>query len=237
MRRGLSRFSSLNIGLVFFCVFIWSPRMAARPDRDVALRTAPRQLQPDAAQPGSALPASSVNERMEQVVQSYVSNKQFMGSVLAARGNTILLNKGYGFANLEWNTVNSPQSEFRLGSVTKQFTAAAIMLLEERGKVNVNDPVKKYMADAPAAWDRITIFHLLTHTSGIPDYTRFPDYRSLETVATKPAILVARFKDKPLDFQPGERWSYSNNYVDWRRVLAVAARSRAREVGSLPQQC
>ena len=149
--------------------------------------------------------------RMEEVVQSFVKNKQFMGAVLVARGNDVLLDKGYGFANLEWNIPDSPKTKFRLGSITKQFTAAAILLLEEHGKLKVDDPVKKYMPDAPAAWDKITIFNLLTHTSGIPNFTSFSDYPKLEPFSTTPEELVARFRDKPLDFQPGERWSYSNS--------------------------
>jgi len=148
---------------------------------------------------------------MEQVVQSYVSSKQFMGSVLAARDQTILLDKGYGFANLEWNIPNSPTTKFRLGSITKQFTSASIFLLEERGKLKMDDPVKKYMPDAPAAWDKVTIFNLLTHTSGIPSFTGFPDYASTEAIPTTPEKLVARFRDKPLEFQPGEKWNYSNS--------------------------
>jgi CubicO group peptidase (beta-lactamase class C family) len=149
--------------------------------------------------------------RMDQVVQSYVSDKKFMGSVLVARGGEVLLSKGYGSANLEWNIPNSPTTKFRLGSVTKQFTAASILLLEEHGKLKTDDPVKKFMRDAPTAWDKITIFHLLTHTSGIPSFTSFPDYASQEPFATTPEKLVARFRDKPLDFQPGEKWSYSNS--------------------------
>ena len=149
--------------------------------------------------------------RMEQVVQSYVTAKQFMGSVLVAKGDQIILNKGYGYANVEWQVPNSPESKFRLGSITKQFTAACILLLEERGKLKIDDPIKKYMPDAPAAWDKITFFHLLTHTSGIPSFTGFPDYASTEALATTPEKLVARFRDKPLEFQPGEKWNYSNS--------------------------
>jgi CubicO group peptidase (beta-lactamase class C family) len=149
--------------------------------------------------------------RMDQVVQSYVSNKQFMGSVLAARGNEVLLSKGYGSANLEWEIPNSPSTKFRLGSITKQFTAASVLLLEERGKLTVDDLVKKHLPDAPAAWDKITIFHLLTHTAGIPSFTSFPDYRSTEAFATTPEKLVARFRDRPLEFVPGERMNYSNS--------------------------
>jgi len=149
--------------------------------------------------------------RMDQVIQSYVTNKQFMGSVLVAHDGKVVLSKGYGFANLEWNVPNSPSTKFRLGSLTKQFTAACILLLEERGKLKIDDPVKKYMPDAPGAWDKVTIFHLLTHTSGIPSFTGFPDYSSTEPFPTTPEKLVARFRDKPLEFQPGEKWNYSNS--------------------------
>lgn len=148
---------------------------------------------------------------MEQVIRSYTANRQFMGSVLVAKGAEVLLSKGYGSANLEWDVPNSPAAKFRLGSITKQFTAASILLLQDRGKLSVEDPVKKYMADAPAAWDKITIYHLLTHTSGIPSFTGFPEYAKWEPFATTAAEEVARFRDKPLDFAPGEKWSYSNS--------------------------
>ncbi len=149
--------------------------------------------------------------RMEQVIQAYTTGNKFMGTVLVARGNDVILSKGYGKANLEWDIPNTPSAKFRLGSITKQFTAASILLLQERGKLNINDPVKKYMADAPAAWDKITIYHLLTHTSGIPNFTSFPEYSKWERYETTAKEGVARFRDRPLDFQPGEKWSYSNS--------------------------
>jgi len=105
-----------------------------------------------------------------------------MGSMLVARGSEVLLSKGYGSANLEWGIANTPSTKFRLGSITKQFTAASILLLEERGKLKVDDLVKQHLSDAPAAWDKVTIFHLLTHTSGIPSFTSFPDYQSLDFI-------------------------------------------------------
>ncbi len=150
--------------------------------------------------------------KLDQTVQAYADAGGFMGSVLVARGDQVLLNKGYGSANLEWGIPNSPATRFRIGSLTKQFTAAAILLLEERGKLNINDPVKKYLPDVPPAWDKITIFHLLTHTSGIPNFsTGFPDYAASEPFATTPEKLVARFRDKPLEFVPGEGWNYTNS--------------------------
>ena len=149
--------------------------------------------------------------RMDQVAQASAGEKKFMGTVLVARGDQVVLSKGYGSADLEWNIPNAPSTKFRLGSVTKQFTAASILLLEERGKLKTDDLVKKFMPDAPAAWDKITIFHLLTHTSGIPNFTGFPDYAKQEPFPTTPEKLVARFRDKPLDFEPGTKWSYSNS--------------------------
>ncbi len=148
---------------------------------------------------------------MDQVVQSYVTDHKFMGSVLVARGSDVVFSKGYGSANLEWNVPNTPSTKFRLGSITKQFTAASILLLEERGKLKVTDPVQKYMPDAPTAWDGITIFNVLTHTSGIPNFTSFPEYPKLSAFPITTEKIVAMFRDKPLDFQPGEKWSYSNS--------------------------
>lgn len=148
---------------------------------------------------------------MEQIVHDSVTSQHFMGTVLVARDGSTILDKGYGSADLEWNIPNAPDTRFRLGSITKQFTAASILLLEERGKLRVDDPISKYLPDAPAAWKNITFFHLLTHTSGIPSFTSFPDYEELQGRPVTPEQLVARFRDKPLDFQPGEKWNYSNS--------------------------
>jgi CubicO group peptidase (beta-lactamase class C family) len=156
-------------------------------------------------------PQTDTVARMEQVIQSYMANKQFMGSVLVAQDGKLLLDKSYGYANLEWQVPNTPTTKFRLGSITKQFTAASVLLLEERGKLKVDDLVKKYMPDAPAAWDKITIFHVLTHTSGIPSLTSFPEFRLKEAQAMTPQQLVDWFRDKPLEFEPGTKWNYSNS--------------------------
>ncbi|HEY7291866.1 MAG TPA: serine hydrolase [Vicinamibacterales bacterium] len=148
--------------------------------------------------------------RMDAVVQSYVSNKTFMGAVLVARGGDVILSKGYGFANLEWDIPNTPATKFRLGSLTKQFTSTSILLLEERGKLKIEDPVRTYLPDAPETWDRITLFNLLTHTSGIPNYTNLPEFKTLQAAETTPEKTIALVRDKPLDFAPGEKMLYSN---------------------------
>jgi CubicO group peptidase (beta-lactamase class C family) len=123
----------------------------------------------------------------------------------------VLFKKSYGSANLEWNVPNTSTTKFRLGSVTKQFTAAAILLLEERGKLKTDDPVKLHLPDAPAAWNKVTIFHLLTHTSGIPSLTEFPDFPTWKLSARTIQQSIDLFRDKPLEFPPGERYNYSNS--------------------------
>ena len=120
-------------------------------------------------------------KRMNELVKAYVDDKEFMGSVLIARNDDILLNKGYGFANLEWQIPNTPTTKYRLGSLTKQFTAAAILLLEERGLLNTEDLIAQHMPNAPAAWKNIKIFNLLNHTHGIPNYTQLPEFRAIRS--------------------------------------------------------
>jgi CubicO group peptidase (beta-lactamase class C family) len=155
-------------------------------------------------------PAQNLQNRMDEIVQTFVANKQFMGAVLVARGDEVLLSKGYGSANLEWDIPNTSTTRFRLASVTKQFTAAAILILEERGKLKVEDTIKKHLPDAPAAWDKVTLFHLLTHTSGIPSAIGVPADPFRTAIATT-ADNVALVRDKPLDFEPGTNWRYSNS--------------------------
>jgi CubicO group peptidase (beta-lactamase class C family) len=147
----------------------------------------------------------------DQVVQSYVETNQFIGSVLLARGGEVLLSKGYGFANIEWKIPNTPTTRFRIASLTKQFTAACILLLSERGQIDLGHVVKRYLPDAPATWDKITILHLLTHTSGIANYTGLPEFAKLMPFAITPQEILGLVRDRPTDFEAGERFSYSNS--------------------------
>jgi CubicO group peptidase (beta-lactamase class C family) len=149
--------------------------------------------------------------RMQDAIQQRVAHEQFMGTVLVAQGNRLLINRAYGFADLEWTIANTPETKFRIASLTKQFTAAAILLLQERGKLTIEAPVKTYLLDIPPAWSDVTIFNLLTHTSGIPDFIHLPDYQSLERLPLVPEQLIAKIRDKPLEFLPGSDWSYSNS--------------------------
>jgi CubicO group peptidase (beta-lactamase class C family) len=148
--------------------------------------------------------------RMDKVAKAQAAGDRFMGSVLVAKDGAIVFEHSYGWANLEWKVPNTASTKFRLGSVTKQFTAAAILLLEERGKLKLDDPVAKFIPEAPSAWGKVTLYHLLTHTSGIPDFSDFPDYATLKLSPIDPARALERLRDLPLGFTPGEKYSYNN---------------------------
>ena len=140
------------------------------------------------------LPAQTdLPARLDAISKGYGEKRNFMGTVLVAKGGAILLEKGYGYANLEWDVPNPSDAKFRLGSITKQFTATAILQLQEQGKLSVDDPISKYVENAPEAWKGITIHHLLSHTSGIPSYTGFPDFVKPQVYAR--AASAARDRD------------------------------------------
>jgi CubicO group peptidase (beta-lactamase class C family) len=175
-----------------------------------------------AAQTGAA--NQELAARVDEYVNALVEQDRFSGAILLARDGKVLLSKGYGMANLEAETPNTPQTKFRLGSLTKQFTAAAVLLLQERGKLGVQDAVCKYVENCPAAWQAVTIHHLLTHTSGIPNMTSFPEFRKVKFFPTTPAQSVAMFRDKPLEFTPGEKFNYSNSgYVLLGHIIERAS--------------
>lgn len=173
-----------------------------KPLAALCLLVAPALAQQPPPDPTSAL---------QSAIAQSVAQDHFTGAVLVVHNGAILVDQGYGAADLEWKIPNSPAARFRLGSLTKQFTAASFLLLEERGKLSLEDHVSKYMPDAPPAWAAITLKNLLNHTSGIPNFTGFPDYRASESRDTTPAELVLRFRDKPLSFPPGSKFSYSNS--------------------------
>lgn len=150
-------------------------------------------------------------ERLDQQAKAYFDQRQFNGAVLVAEGGKVVLSKGYGMANLEWSIPASPETKFRLGSITKQFTGMSVLLLEQDGKLRTSDPISQYIDKAPERWKGITIHHLLTHTSGIPNFTSFPDYAKTMMLAAPPAETLKRVVDRPLDFDPGTKMSYSNS--------------------------
>jgi CubicO group peptidase (beta-lactamase class C family) len=166
---------------------------------------------PTARATGTAVSNARQMTEIENYLSQLASMGEITGSVLLARGDTVLLSKGYGLADEEQNIPNTPQTRFRIGSNTKQFTAMGILILQERGKLHVQDHLCLYITDCPQDWQPITLQELLTHTSGIPDYINSPEFPPLIGTPAAPEQLIARFKNEPLLFPPGTRWSYSNS--------------------------
>jgi CubicO group peptidase (beta-lactamase class C family) len=131
-------------------------------------------------------------------------------AVLVAQNGKIVFQKGYGFADRKNYKPITPETKVRIGSITKQFTASAILLLQEQGKLRVEDRLSKFIPDYPRG-DEVTLHHLLTHTSGIHNYTSKPEFWETITDYKTPEEMIEFFKHDPYDFNPGERWSYSNS--------------------------
>jgi CubicO group peptidase (beta-lactamase class C family) len=165
---------------------------------------------PALAQPANA---SAVTARLDAVASAYAADKRFMGSVLVLDGDRVLLDRGYGEANRDWAIPDAPDVKFRIGSLTKQFTAALILLLQQDGKLSLSDPISAHLTDAPAAWSKVTIYQLLHHVSGVPDFTDDPRFPIWSASPRTPKEILALVADKPLDFPTGSKFVYSNtNY-------------------------
>ncbi len=156
---------------------------------------------------GGADPAASIGALFAEAVKP---DHPAVTAIVVKDGKT-LFRKAYGLANLELQVPARPEMVFRIGSVTKQFTAAAIMILVEEGKLALADDITKVLPDYPAQGSRITIEHLLTHTSGIQSYTDMPSWRPLLMKDMTTAEMLAVFSKEPMQFQPGEKWRYNNS--------------------------
>ena len=157
----------------------------------------------------ATLDAKQLGTDLDSMMQKITKAGLFSGAVLVAQNGQVILSKGYGLADREKKTPNTAQTKFRIASITKQFTAMAIMLLQEQGKLNVQDKICKYLKDCPATWQSITIYQLLTHTSGIPNTTGM-FYMEGITLSRSLEQTIADAKARPLAFRPGEKWSYSH---------------------------
>ncbi len=164
--------------------------------------------------------ATAINEIL---TQTYKSNEPG-ASVVVVKDGKVIFRKGYGMANLELGVPVEPDMIFRLGSVTKQFTAVAILMLAEQGKLSLDEDITKFLPDYPAKTQRVTVEQLLNHTSGIKSYTSLPEWLLMWRKDTELNELIGLFKDKPTDFAPGERWSYNNSgYVLLGAIIEKAS--------------
>jgi CubicO group peptidase (beta-lactamase class C family) len=141
---------------------------------------------------------------------SYLPNEPG-AAIIITKGGKEIFAKGYGMANIEFEVPMTSKMIFRIASITKQFTAVSILLLEERGKLKISDDFRKYLPDYPDPGNVITIEHLLTNTSGIPDYVYFPNHDEISQTKVTTRELLDIFKNKPLEFEPGKHYSYSSS--------------------------
>jgi D-alanyl-D-alanine carboxypeptidase len=155
--------------------------------------------------------AQDVAAKSGDFVQAFFDQKRFQGSVLLAREGKPLYRKSYGMANIEWDIANTPDTKFRLGSITKQFTSALILQLAQQGKLSLDDSIRKYYTAAPESWQPVTLHHLLSHQSGIPSYTDIPAFfDKMAGQARTPAEIIQLTQDQPLQFDPGTKYRYDN---------------------------
>jgi CubicO group peptidase (beta-lactamase class C family) len=155
--------------------------------------------------------AQTEANRIDSLITAYTGEADFTGSVLVAKGGQIVLKKSYGWSNAEKKTQNDGATVFNIASVTKTFTAAIILKLQEKGKLSVHEKLSTYYPNFPHG-DKITIHHLLTHTSGIFNYTSDAGFRKMDqSKELHLEEMIALFKDKPLQFEPGTKFSYCNS--------------------------
>lgn len=153
---------------------------------------------------------NTIRKEVDNYLNNLSENLQFSGSVLISIKGDLIINKGYGMANFELDVPNTAETKLRLASLTKQFTAAAILQLVERNLLSLEDTLDKFISDYPDG-DKVTIHHLLNHSSGIFNHTNDENFHKFMRNRATIEELIDTFKNKPFDFNPGEKYSYSNS--------------------------
>lgn len=168
--------------------------------------------------------AQSLETRIDDLILKDFNDKNGPGGVfMVAHHGKPIYQKAFGKANLELGVDLTPENVFQLGSLTKQFTAVAILMLEEQGKLSVMDPVAKFIPDYPQG-DKITLHHLLTHTSGIKDFTKMKSLADISQKDMTPKMMVDFFKNEAVDFAPGDKFDYNNSgYVLLGYILELVS--------------
>lgn len=168
--------------------------------------------------------AQNLEKQVDAYLQSvYVADEPGVSFLIAKDGKPIY-QKAFGMANMELNVAMTTDNVFEIGSITKQFTAVAILMLEEQGKLKVEDDITKYIPDYPTLGKKITIHHLLNHTSGIKSYTSMSSFLEKARVDMTPKVLIDVFKNEPMDFEPGEKFLYNNSgYILLGYIVEVAS--------------
>jgi CubicO group peptidase (beta-lactamase class C family) len=185
------------------------------PPRRPALRAACAALTlllPAAAFAAPAPPAATPAAAIDALLKSSFPADRPGAAVIVVKDGRTLFRRAYGMADLELGVPLQPDMVFRLGSITKQFTAAAVLMLAEEGKLSLEDPIEKHLPGYPTQGHVITVEHLLTHTSGIQSYTDMPGWMTSRVLAPMTVQeLIDGFKKEPMQFAPGTRWAYNNS--------------------------
>ena len=149
-------------------------------------------------------------DAVDRYVRAQLAEKHIPGAAVAVvKNGKIIKKKGYGLASVEFNVPVTTETVFEIGSVSKQITAAAVMLLVEDGKINLDEKISKYLQNTPEAWENVTVRHLLTHTSGVKSYTSLGGFELSKRY--KVADFIRELKAHPLDFEPGSNYKYTNS--------------------------
>ena len=170
-------------------------------------------------------PDNQFPARADALMKDYVNGELFTGTVLVARDGQPIFRKAYGAANRDWMIQNAVDTKYRIGSITKQFTAAAILQLVDQNKLGLDDPIQKYLPALPASWGQATIRQLLSHTSGIPSYTT-PDDSDAKVMPVHhtPQELIDLMKDVPMNYENGAKFQYNNmGYVLLGRIVETVS--------------
>lgn len=149
--------------------------------------------------------------KLDKILSEQYKTNETGATVLVSRKGQIIYKKAFGMANLEYNIPMQLDNIFRIGSITKQFTAVAILQLMEQGKLNLQDDITKFIPDYPVQGHKITIEHLLTHTSGIQNYTEMKDFEDRMSLDFNPIEFINHFKNQPMESAPGTKWNYNNS--------------------------
>ena len=159
---------------------------------------------------------TNIQNKIHEYMDLYTKNWAFSGAIAAIQNGEVVFQNAYGYANIEHKVKNAIETKFRLYSVTKQFTAVAILMLEERGLLKVEDPVRNYFPNWHELDDRITIHHLLNHTSGLVNYTATADF---DRMKNEKSDFFKRYVNLPLEFEPGTQFNYCNTGYDLLGML------------------
>lgn len=171
----------------------------------------------------------NIQAKIVDYINDYSKDYKFSGTILVAQGSNIIFDKAFGMADYDNNIPNKTGTVFEIASITKQFTAAAILMLQEKELLNIQDPISKYIPDYPNG-DEIKIYNLLDHTSGIHDYVNSVESRGNEEHIYTLEELIELFKNEPLDFDTGTEFEYSNsNYILLGYIIEKVSKKNYKE--------